>query len=117
MEKAAIIVLADTESHGDLARMSLAMVAVKEFKEANLDVKLIMEGAGTKWIGKLSEPSNKMHHLYEGIKDKIEVCSFCSRSFGTQDIAIKEGLHLLDEYKGHPSVKKLVLENYEVLIY
>lgn len=117
MNKAAIIVLADTETHGELSRVSLALVAVKEFKDANFDVKMIFEGAGTKWIGKLSDTENKMHHLYEKVKDKIGVCSFCSKSYGTNEIAIKEGLPLLEEYKGHASIKKLVTEDYEIVVY
>ena len=50
MPKAAIVVLADTESHGDLGRLVNALEAVKEFKEAGDDVQLIFDGAGTKWI-------------------------------------------------------------------
>jgi hypothetical protein len=37
--KAAIVVLADTETHGDLGRVVNALVVAKEFKEAGDDVK------------------------------------------------------------------------------
>jgi hypothetical protein len=50
MPKAAIIVLADTETHGDLGRVVNALEAVKELKEARDEVKLIFDGAGTQWI-------------------------------------------------------------------
>lgn len=46
MIKVAIVVLADTETHGDMARVSNALRAVQEFKENGDDVKLIFDGAG-----------------------------------------------------------------------
>lgn len=54
MAKAAILVLADTESHADLGRVVNAMVAAKEFKHAGDEVKLIFDGAATKWPGALA---------------------------------------------------------------
>lgn len=47
--KAAILVLADVESHGDLGRVVNAMIAAQEFKEAGDDVQLVFDGAGTQW--------------------------------------------------------------------
>jgi hypothetical protein len=38
MTKAAVIALADTETHGDLARVVNAMMTAKEFAEAGDDV-------------------------------------------------------------------------------
>ena len=60
MPKAAIIVLADTETHGDLGRVVNALEAVKELKEAGDEVKLIFDGAGTQWIPKLSEKAHRL---------------------------------------------------------
>lgn len=48
MPKAAIVVLADTETHEGLGRVVNALEAVKEFQDAGEDVQLIFDGAGTK---------------------------------------------------------------------
>jgi hypothetical protein len=48
MTKAAIVLLADTETKEGLGRMSNALTSVREFKEENQEVTLIFDGAGTK---------------------------------------------------------------------
>jgi hypothetical protein len=68
MSKVAIIVLADTEAHGDLGRVVNALEAVKEFKDVNDDVQLIFDGAGPKWIPELSKPDHKLHGLCEAAR-------------------------------------------------
>lgn len=118
MAKGAIVVFADTESHGDLGRVVNALVTAKEFKGAGDDVQVIFDGAGTKWIGELAKADHPSHGLYEGVKDKVAgVCAFCASAFGAKDAVQKEGLHLLDEYQQHPSLRSLIVEGYAVLIF
>ncbi len=91
MDRVAIIVLADTESHGDLGRLANALEAVKEFKEAGDDVQLIFDGAGTKWIGELSKPDHKVKGLYDAVKDRVTgACQFCAGAFGATE-SVKSG--------------------------
>ena len=65
MSKVAIIVLADTDTHEALGRLVNALEAAKELKEAKHDVRLICDGAGTKWVGELSKPEHRVHGLYQ----------------------------------------------------
>lgn len=118
MPKAAIVVLADTEDHEDLARVTNAMVAAKEFKDADDDVTLIFDGAGTKWPGALSEESHPAHDLYEEVKDTVGgACAYCARAFDAQEHVDDAGVRLLDEYRQHPSLRNLVTHGYEVLTF
>lgn len=117
MEKVAIIVLADTETHGDMGRISNALETVKEFKESNKEVKLIFDGAGVKWIGKLSDPSSNMNAMYKSVEDKIGVCGFCAQAFGVKEQVLKAGIPLVEEFEGHPSIKTLVEEDYQVITF
>lgn len=118
MAKVAIVVLADTESHGDLARVVNALEAVKEFKDAHDDVQLIFDGAGPKWIPELSKPDHKIHGLYEAVKDRIAgACEFCAGAFGVKDKVVVCGVKLAGEYDGHPSFKKLVSQGYQVITF
>jgi hypothetical protein len=57
--RAAIVVLAGTESKEDLGWVANALTSAKEFKEENLEVTVIFDGAGTKRIGVLSDPDHK----------------------------------------------------------
>jgi len=118
MAKVAVVVFADTESHADLARVVNAMITVRESKEANDEVHLIFDGAGTKWIGELAKPEHQSYRLYESVKDKITgVCAFCAGAFGATEAVKAERITLLDEYKRHPSLRKLIVDEYQVLIF
>ncbi len=48
MVKVALMVMSDTETHADRARVANALTAAYEFKEAGEEVDLIFIGAGTK---------------------------------------------------------------------
>ncbi len=47
MAKAAIVILAATESYADLDRLTNALQAAKEFEEAGDELEIIFDGAGT----------------------------------------------------------------------
>lgn len=118
MVKVAIVVLADTETHEDMARVHNALVAVKEFKDAKDDVKLIFDGAGTKWIGELSKPDHMFHELFESLKDKSTgVCSFCAGAFGVKESVLASDISLSGEYEGHPSFRELIVEGYQIITF
>lgn len=118
MTKVAIVVLADTETHGDLGRVVNALEAVKEFKEAHDDVQLIFDGAGAKWVPELSKPDHKLKPLFEAVRDRIAgVCDFCAGAFGVKDKVVACGVRLAGDYEGHPSFKKLVSEGYQVITF
>jgi hypothetical protein len=118
MAKAAILVLADTETHGDLGRVVNGLMAAKEFKEAGDDVRVIFDGAATKWPGVLSEPQHKYHKLFEEVADRVVgACGYCARAFHAEQGAETAHVHLLEEYEGHPSVRRLVVDGYQVLTF
>ena len=118
MSKAAIVVLADTETHGDLGRIANAIETAKELKNANDEVKIIFDGAGVKWVPKLSDETNKLHSSFEMLKDNIAgVCSFCSNAFGVKNAAQASGVKLLDEFEGHPSLKQYLDKGYQVITF
>ncbi len=118
MVKVAIVVLADTETHEDMARVHNALLAAKEFKEANDDVKLIFDGAGTKWIKELSKPDHLFHELFELLKGKSTgVCSFCAGAFGVKESVLTSNIPLMEEYEGHPSFRELIVEGYQIITF
>ncbi len=118
MVKVAIVVLADTQSHGDLGRVVNALEAVKEFKEARDEVQLIFDGAGSKWIPELAKPGHEMHGLYESVKDRVTgACEFCAGAFGVKDKVVACGVKLRGDYDGHPSFKTLLDQGYQVITF
>jgi hypothetical protein len=53
--------LADTETHEGLGGVVNALEAAKELKESKSDVRVIFDGAGTKWVGELAKPEHRVH--------------------------------------------------------
>jgi hypothetical protein len=54
MAKIAVILLADADRPEGMGRMANALTTAQEAKEAGDDVRLILDGAGTKWAGELA---------------------------------------------------------------
>lgn len=118
MSKAAILVLADTETHADLGRVVNAMIAAKEFKQAGDEVTLIFDGAATKWPGVLTDPQHKAHALYTDITDVVAgACGYCTKAFEADRGVAEAHVHLLDEFEGHPSIRNLVNQGYAVITF
>lgn len=116
--KVAIIVLADTKTKEDLARVVNAMMAVKEFQEANDDVKLIFDGSGTRWIKALSDKDHDYHHLFNKIKNRITgACGYCAKAFNANKDIESNHIHLIDEYEGHPSFRRLITDGYQIITF
>jgi len=118
MSKAAVVVMADTETHGDMGRMLNALEMAKEYKEANQEFTVIFDGAAAKWIPQLEKEDHKLHQHYTAIKDNVAgVCSFCAGAFGVKNAVEKTGHKLLDEYDGHPSLKQYLDNGYNVVTF
>ncbi len=118
MAKIAVVVFADSESHADLGRVVNAMLVVREAAESGDDVRFIFDGAGTKWIAGLENPAHRSHNLYQSIRGRITgACKYCAAAFGVLDKVSEAGVPLLDEYHQHPSLRRLVADGYEVLVF
>lgn len=118
MAKAAIVLLADTETKEGLGRMSNALTTVREFKEGGQEVTLIFDGAGTKWVGELSDPDHKYNGHFESVKGEVQgACAYCARAFGVKDEVQESGVELLGDFEGHPSLATLVAQGYQVITF
>lgn len=118
MNKVAMIVLCDVDSFEHIGRIFNALTAVKEYKDAGDDVRLIFDGAGTKWVGMLGNAEHKAHDLYEAVKDKVTgACAFCAGVFGAAEQVKSGGIALLDEFSGHPSFQRLSSQGYSIITF
>ena len=117
MSKIAVMLLADTETAEGMGRMANALTLAKEGKEAGDDVRLVLDGAGTKWAPELAKDDHKYHRLFEDVRDKAGACVYCARAYRVKDEVEAAGVGLVDEYKGHPSVRQLITDGYEVVTF
>lgn len=118
MPKAAVLILADTESHADRGRVLNGLETAREFAETEGDdVELVFDGAGTKWIPKLEDESSDFHEVYRAVRDDTAVCDFCAGAFGVEDAVSDAGVVTFDDHDGHPSLRSLVADGYEVITF
>jgi hypothetical protein len=117
MSKIAVMLLADTETAEAMGRMANALTVAKEGKEAGDDVRLLLDGAGTKWAPELAREGHKYHRLFEDVRDRAGACVYCARAYDVKDQVEAAGVRLLDEYRGHPSVRQLIADGYEVVTF
>lgn len=118
MNKVAIVLLSDKETHSDMGKISNALQSAKELKEGGDEVSIIFDGAGTRWVGPLADKDNQMNPLFEAVRDKVAgACSFCSGAFGVKNEVEKAGIPFLQDYDGHPSLKSYLDKGYQVITF
>lgn len=118
MTKTAIVILAGTESHADTGRLVNGLETAKEFAETDGDdVDLIFDGAGTQWIPELEDEDSDYHELYQAVRDNTAVCDFCAGAFGVEEAVNDAGVVTLDDHDGHPSIRSLVDDGYEIITF
>ena len=91
-----------------------------DMSERGYEVKIVIEGSATKLVPELAKADNPMHRLYEKAKgiDLIDgACKACSNKMGTLEAAKGQGLRLLDEMTGHPSMARYQEEGFEVVTF
>jgi len=118
MAKAAVVILADTDGHGNLGRVVNGLETAKEFAQNEDDeLELVFDGAGTQWIPELEDPENDYHELYQAVKGDAVACDYCAGAFGVEDAVDDAGIVALDDHDGHPSIRSLVDDDYEVITF
>jgi hypothetical protein len=96
--------------------MANALITAKEFADAGDEAVLIFDGAGVRWIPQLTSVEHKYHRLLEDVRHLIAgACVYCSRAYGVKDEIEASHFPLLDEFRGHPSIHRLVKEGYEII--
>ncbi|MDY6791864.1 MAG: cytoplasmic protein [Thermodesulfobacteriota bacterium] len=89
-----------------------------DMKEKGFNCKIIIEGSATKLLSDLAKPDNPLHKLWEKVKQDglvDGVCKACSNKLGTLEAAKEQGLALLDEMSGHPSMARYRDEGFEII--
>ena len=121
MSKTAIVVLSEpkTGSEEALGRVFNALAAAYDFKNEGEEVKILFQGAGTRWPEQLQKEDHPGHDLYKAVSDNIEGISCgCADVFG----ANPSGLDLITDNdvpgtSGFPSFVKLQKEGYSIITF
>lgn len=118
MARAALVVLAGTETKADLGRVVNALQIARELKDGGDDVTVIFDGAGTQWVPTLSDEDHKYHTLYRQVSGVIQgACSYCAGAYGVKEQIEASDVELLDEFDGHPSIRRLMSNGYQIITF
>lgn len=118
MSKAAIAILAAGDSPESLGRVVNAFMAALEYKEAGNEVRILFDGAGVQAAAQFADPEHKYHDLFEKVRDKVQgVCQYCAGAYEVKDRIQEVNLPLADEFKQHPSFKRLADQGFTILTF
>lgn len=118
MSKTAFIILATGEEPESMGRVVNALMGAYEYAEANEEIRIIFDGAGTQAAAAFADPDHKYHELYQKVRSKVTgACSYCADAYEVTEEIKKADIALIDEFKGHPSFKKLIDEGFTLLTF
>jgi hypothetical protein len=118
MAKAALVVLADTETHEGLGRVVNALITAKELKQSGDEVSIVFDGAGTRWVAALSDQEHRYHGLFADVRDRIAgACAYCAKAFGVRREIEEAGITLLEDFEQHPSLRSYLASGYQVVTF
>jgi hypothetical protein len=122
--KSAIVVLSDPDGGEEaLGRTFNALAAAKDFREQGAEVRLLFQGAGTRWTGLLGEDGHPLHELYAAVRRDVAGASdACATFFGARDRVSAAGLQFvaqnhIEGVGGLPSLAALVRDGFTVLTF
>jgi hypothetical protein len=113
MKKIALFVF-----NGDPMCFIHVLLNVLDMHERGYEGKIVVEGEATKLIPELAKENNPMHKLWEKVKAAglvDGVCKACSNKMGTLDLAKDQGLTILDDMTGHPSMALYRNDGFEIV--
>ena len=91
-----------------------------DMKAKGHEAKIIIEGSSVKLIPDLVQPGNPLNGLWNKNLEAglVEgVCKACSTKLGTLEAAKEQGLTLLDDMSGHPSMAAYRDKGYEIITF
>jgi hypothetical protein len=91
-----------------------------DMKSRGSEVKILIEGASVKLIPELVKSGNPLNGLWKKNFEAglIEgVCKACSSKLGTLEAAKEQGLPLLDDMSGHPSMAAYRDKGFEIITF
>ncbi|MBA2434731.1 MAG: DsrE family protein [Chthoniobacterales bacterium] len=99
--------------------MNAFMGAYEYVKDGGGDsAKIVFDGAGTQAAAAFAAKDHEYNELFEKVRGLVEgACSYCAGAYKMTEKIEAANIPLIDEFKGHPSFKKLIDDGYQVLVF
>jgi hypothetical protein len=105
---------------GEVMCFAHVLLNALDIKGRGGEAKIIIEGQATKLLEDLNRPENAFHPLYVKTREGglIEgVCRACATKTGSLAEAQAQGLRLLDDMSGHPSLGRYLEAGFTLLVF
>ena len=115
MEKIALFAF-----NGDPMCFVHVLLNALDFSDKDYEIKLVIEGSATKLISELDTENHTLHNLYEKVKEKVLLvgaCKACAQKMGTLQAAEAQGLRILSDMSGHPSMESFIEQGYKIITF
>lgn len=84
------------------------------------EVRVVIEGTATQLIPDLFDEGNPLGKLYAQAREQELIhgaCRACASKMGTASSAEEQGLALLNDMSGHPSMARFMETGYDILTF
>ncbi len=82
------------------------------------DVVVVYDGSGVDTLAAASAPEHPLHRLVEQLRPHTRgAWGYCARAHGVESDLVEHHWPLLSDYKGHASVRQLILDGYQILTF
>jgi hypothetical protein len=115
MEKFALFVF-----NGDPSCFIHVLLNALDLNQRGHEAVIVIEGAATQLVPDLSREGSPLHPLYRKAREKNLIygtCKACSAKLDALQAAEEEGLALLDDMSGHPSMGRYLEGGYKIITF
>lgn len=115
MKKAALFAF-----NGDPMCFVHVLLTALDMHQRGDEVKIVIEGSATRLVPDLGKTDHPLNRLYEKVKGLGLVdgaCKACSGKTGVMDAVKAQGLKLLEEMNGHPSMARYGEEGFHIVTF
>jgi hypothetical protein len=105
---------------GEMLCFAHVLINALDMAERGHETRVVFEGASINLLPELTDSGNQFHGLYDKAKDRgliAGACKACSAKLGKTEAVQAEGLPLLAEAMGHPSMAAWREQGFEVLTF
>lgn len=106
--------------NGDPVCFVHVLLNALDMNEKGHVVKIIMEGSATQLVGTLTQADNPLNNHWQKVKEfnLVEgVCKACATKMGTLKHSESQGLTLLGDMSGHPSMSRFMDAGFEIITF
>lgn len=117
MLQVALIVYSTLEGAGGSA-VYRALMFSQELSRAGDDVVIVFDGAGSTAAAELARPAHRHHPVFTSVRHHVRgVCRHCAKAYDVLPAIEAAALPLLDDDRGHASLRQLLLEGRQILTF